>query len=199
MTRLLILLLYCLPSLAMADATHLGRLFLTPAERTALDIVRLNNKPPEKIIKAGEKSENEQDDTAEAPSPPPVVSVHGYVKRSDGKGTVWVNGQPVQEKVATKDIEVGRLRGNTNQVQIKLPATGQTINLKAGQSYDPASGKVVDSYRDLPTEAIPGKETLKPVAKKGEVAGKEKPIDKAPETSAPRPPAPATVAPASAR
>lgn len=150
-----LLLLCCLPTLAAADNAPLGRLFLTPAERASLDVVRQNSKPPERLVKAGEAEDNEENDTAarSAPVPtPPIVSVHGYVKRSDGKGTVWINGRPVQEKDPTKDVEVGRLRGSTDQVQIKLPSTGQTINLKAGQSYDPASGRVVDNLKDVPLE-----------------------------------------------
>jgi hypothetical protein len=170
-----LLLLCCLPMLAVADNAQLGRLFLTPAERAALDMVRQNSKSPERLVKAGEAAGNEENDTAaSAPAPTlPIVTVHGYVKRSDGKGTVWVNGRPVQEKDATKEVEIGRLRGNTNQVQIKLPSTGQTVNLKAGQSYDPASGKVVDNLKDLPHDTItptvatsPGK-ALEPTMEKG--------------------------------
>lgn len=153
MSRWLILLLSSLPMLAMAaEPQPLGRLFLTPAERAALDIVRQNNRPPDKIVTPG--AANEDDDAVDAGAliaPPPVVTVHGYVKRTDGKGTVWVNGQPVQEKSAGKDVEIGRLQGNTNSVQIKLPNTGQIVKLKAGQSYDPASGKVGNLREIAPT------------------------------------------------
>ena len=154
MMRLSVLLLCFLPALAASDDTHLGRLFLTPAERASLDIVRQNSKPPEKLVQAGEREDNKTDIAPAPPEALPVVTIHGYVKRSDGKGTVWVNGVPVQEKSAEKGFEVGRLQGNTNQVQIKLSGTGKTVNIKAGQSFDPASGKVVDNLKGLPHDAI---------------------------------------------
>jgi hypothetical protein len=153
---------------AAADNAPLGRLFLTPAERASLDVVRQNSKPPEKIVKAGDGVDDEEKASA-ASAPPaalPIVTVHGYVKRSDGKGTVWINGKPVQEKDSTKEVEVGRMRGDTNQVQIKLPSTGQTVNLKAGQSYDPASGRV-GSLREISPAAqtAPVEPAAKPAAK----------------------------------
>jgi len=154
MMRLSVLLLCFLPALAASDDAHLGRLFLTPAERASLDIVRQNSKPPEKLVQAGEREDNKTDIAPAPPEALPVVTIHGYVKRSDGKGTVWVNGVPVQEKSAEKGFEVGRLQGNANQVQIKLSGTGKTVSIKAGQSFDPGSGKVVDSFKDLPHETV---------------------------------------------
>lgn len=154
MKRWLVLLISCLPILAMAaEPLSLGRLFLTPAERATLDIVRQNSRPPEKIVTPNNATEDEES-IADVVAPP-VVSIQGYVKRSDGKGTVWVNGQPVQEKSASKDFEVGRLQGNTNDVPIKLPSTGQTVKLKAGQSYDPASGKVGNLREIVPAMQAP--------------------------------------------
>lgn len=173
--RLLGLLICCLPLLAWADEARLGRLFLTPAERASLNVVRQNSKPPEKIIKAGEVEEEEVpvENQVVMPERPPVVTVRGFVKRSDGKGTVWVNDQPVQEKTDIKGIAIGRLQGNTSDVQIKLPSTGQTVKLKAGQSYDPASGKV-GSLREIVPSAEPavipanGRQDKMPAATKAE-------------------------------
>lgn len=150
MNRWLILLLSGLPMLTMAaDPVQMGRLFFTPAERAALDIVRQNSRLPERIITPGAAGGDGAEEGASAPvAVPPVVTVDGYVKRTDGKGTVWVNGQPVREKSTANNVEVGRLQGNTNDVRIKLPGTGQTFKLKAGQSYESASGKV-GSLREI--------------------------------------------------
>lgn len=144
MIRLLGILLCLLPTLALAADARIGRLFLRPAERAALDVVRQNDKPPEKIVHAGPPAEDETADVAAA-----MVTVHGYVKRSDGKGTVWINGRPLQEQETTPEVSVGRLRNDSDQVQIRLPGAGQTIHLKVGQSYNPASGKVADNPKDL--------------------------------------------------
>ncbi len=162
MSRWVILILSTLPMFAVAaDLPPLGRLFLTPAERAALDVVRQNSRPPEKIITPGDATYEETKEGDSAPVElPPVVTVHGYVKRTDGKGTVWVNGQPVREKSTANNIEVGRLQGNTNDVRIKLPSTGQTVKLKAGQSYEPVSGKVgslreIESVAEKTAPAVP--------------------------------------------
>lgn len=187
MSRWLILFVSCLPVFAMAaEPVPLGRLFLTPAERAALDTIRQNSRPPEKIVTPGNASE--EDETAASPTAPPVVTVQGYVKRSDGKGTVWINGQAVQEKSATKDVEVGRLQGNTNEVQIKLPGAGQTIKLKAGQSYNPASGKVGNLREVLPQTSST---LLEPAADdvSKDMAKTKSPTDKAASTMPPLPPA----------
>lgn len=181
-----VLLIWCLPMLAMAaEPSSLGRLFLTPAERAALDVVRQNSRPPEKIVTPNNAAEDEESITDVVA--PPVVSVQGYVKRSDGKGTVWINGQPVQEKSASKDFEVGRLQGNTNQVPIKLPSTGQTIKLKAGQSYDPTSGKLVDNLRETPASTSPS--TKQPDT---DLQEKSKAAEKASESSPPAASTPVT-------
>ncbi|HEY3326095.1 MAG TPA: hypothetical protein VGK14_02875 [Novimethylophilus sp.] len=157
MTRLPGILLCILPMLALADNGGIGRLFLSPAERASLDAIRQNSKPPEKIVNADETHDGEKDIAPDAPAPAtPVVTVRGYVKRSDGKGTVWVNGLPLSEKTTAKDFEVGRLRGDTDQVQIRLSRTGQTVSIKAGQSFDPASGKVVQNLQDLPRSPSAG-------------------------------------------
>lgn len=152
MIRWLSMWLFLMPLVAVAaEPLPMGRLFLTPAERAAFDVVRQNNRPPEKIVVPG----TDDYQGAELPSAPiPVVTVDGYVKRTDGKGTVWVNGQPVEEKAVIKNLEIGRLQRNTNDVSITLPGNGQKINLKAGQSYDPASGKI-GSLRELAPVAEP--------------------------------------------
>ena len=76
--RALLALLLALAPLAAA-AADLGTLFHTPAERERLDRMR----------------RGEPDRTAGAASPG-AREITGYVKRSDGRGTVWIDGVPVQ-------------------------------------------------------------------------------------------------------
>ncbi len=158
MMRWLVLLVMMLPAYAQAE-DRLGRLFMTPVERSNLDYLRKSSKPPEKILPAGEEGQaaEEGNVAVSAPSAPPaVVTVQGYVKRSDGKGTVWVNRRPVQEKSTQGEISVGKLGGRDNRVQLKVPGSDKVINLKAGQSYDPVSGMIVDNPGQLPeTQASP--------------------------------------------
>jgi hypothetical protein len=118
-------------------AEDLGRLFTTPSERASLDHLRKTTKLPTNIPldqPAGE---------AAAPVMPLAVSIQGYVKRGDGKkGTVWLNGEPVQEGADLGEMKVGKMRRNGNQVPIQLQAGGKNLNLKAGQSYDPETNSV---------------------------------------------------------
>lgn len=191
MTRWGWLLLGCLlPALAGAEE-KLGRLFFTPAERVKLDYLRQTSKPPEKIVKGDEEAKEDEDvANVSKPAAPPVVSIGGYVKRSDGKTTVWVNGRPLQEKTAAKDFTVGKLRGDTNQVQIKLPRTGQAVSLKAGQSYDPVSGKVANSLRDLPQRQQEGTPATEEPGGSKEAVAQESPPDNSDAKTPPPPPAP---------
>jgi hypothetical protein len=149
------LLLGCLLTASAGAEEKLGRLFFTPAERANLDYLRQTSQPPQTIVKPDE-SGVEKDEAKEVPATEakpqerPLVSVGGYVKRSDGSSTVWVNGRPMQEKAMTKDVELGKLGKNSNRVPLKLQDTGKTIELKPGQTYDLTNGKVLDSLKDLP-------------------------------------------------
>ena len=66
-----------------AGAEPLGRLFHSPAERSALDAQRKAKLQPQKPV-------------APRPSEPHTAQLDGYVVRSDGKSTLWVNGSPVR-------------------------------------------------------------------------------------------------------
>ena len=138
--------LLCLAS-GMALADDLGRLFTTPLQRAQLDAQRRNMRAlPEKMP--------EQDMGAvmdNAPAGP--ISVQGYVRRSDGKpGTVWVNQQAMQENrtLGTMIVEEGKNR----RVEIKLPGSGQSVRLKAGQVYKPDSNSI-EEYKATAKESAP--------------------------------------------
>ena len=63
-----------------AGALELGTLFTTPEERVRLDKLR-----------RGEPDNAAAGETARAPNP----TLTGFVKRSDGRNTVWIDGVPV--------------------------------------------------------------------------------------------------------
>ena len=133
--RYLLIALMLLPGIA-ASEDSLGRLFTTPAERASLDHLRQTKKV--EVLEADKPTEAEA-----APAVPSSISVQGYVKRGDGKkGTVWVNQTPMQENSSTDEVQVGKLRSDGNQVQLKLPANGKSLNLKAGQVYVPETDSI---------------------------------------------------------
>ncbi|MFV1922612.1 MAG: hypothetical protein ACMZ63_08415 [Methylotenera sp.] len=116
----------------------LGRLFSTPAEREQLDQLReqQKNQPVETIVEA----------TVIESKPvalPNAINLQGYVKRSDGKdGTVWINGEALQENSGNQDVQVGDLAKDSTAIPIRIPANGKRLSLKAGQEYDPANNRV---------------------------------------------------------
>jgi len=63
-----------------AGALELGTLFTTPEERVRLDRLR-----------RGEPDRAGGGETVGAPNP----TLTGFVKRSDGRNTVWIDGTPV--------------------------------------------------------------------------------------------------------
>lgn len=162
LTPAMTLVLALLPP-AMTHAGEVGRLFFTPVERDRLDQLRKSSRPPEKAGAADAAPDPVQEALA---APPPFLAIQGYVRRSDGKGTVWVNRQPVQEQAATPGFSVGKLGKKDNRVEIKLSGSSKPISLKAGQSYDPESGLVIDGARQwpYPGDAAPpqGKPTSAP-------------------------------------
>jgi len=81
--------------------------------------------------------------------------LQGYVKRSDGtKSTLWINNQPVQEDSMLDNVQIGRLnqrgsskkavyvKGGADSLEIKIPANGKHIRLKAGQVYEPETNQI---------------------------------------------------------
>ncbi len=116
----------------------LGRLFSTSEEREQLDRLReqQKNQPVETIVEA----------TVIESKPvalPNTINVQGYVKRSDGKdGTVWINGEALQENSGNQDVQVGGLTNNSNAIPIRIPANGKRLSLKAGQVYEPENNRV---------------------------------------------------------
>lgn len=82
MKRLVLVLLTSLmamPFPALAQSRELGTLFFTPDERSQLDRIRRGD-PVGRAARRGE----------------PMVN--GFVKRSDGQGTIWIDGREIDLK-----------------------------------------------------------------------------------------------------
>ena len=91
---------------AAAPAADLGTLFTSPDERARLDRLR----------------RGEPVHTAAGPTGQPAVT--GYVKRSDGKSTVWIDGVPLQVATpkAAPNLDPGAVRSVPDDARIRLEA-----------------------------------------------------------------------------
>ena len=107
-----------------AEAQQLGRLFFTDDQRAALDArrrARVPDKPSAAPVVAS-----------------PITRLDGFVKRSAGPSTVWVNGEQLPENV----------RPGERSVQVPVGDSGSRVELKPGQVLDRGSGEVKDVIGD---------------------------------------------------
>ena len=138
--RMLLLLVIACPALTSYGAEDWGSLFTTPSERARLEALRGESSVPSSTAPVMPVTETASDG---APSTP--ITIRGYVERGDGKrNTVWVNNVPVMENASVGEVEVGELRSGSSPVQLKLPHIRQPLQLKAGQTYLPATGEITD-------------------------------------------------------
>jgi hypothetical protein len=128
-----------------------GRLFSKPSERSNLNVIRQHQKL--KTISAQEAQQAAVGTPAEPAELPDPITLQGYVKRNDGGGnTLWINGHAVQENSNVDSVKVGKLNqsgfskkgASTEGVDVKIPANGKHIRLKAGQMYEPENNKIYE-------------------------------------------------------
>jgi len=105
------------------QAQELGRLFFTPEQRAALDArrkARVPDKPAAAVVAS------------------PTTRLDGYVKRSEGPSTVWVNGESVPEETPRAD----------GRVAVTIGEGGARQALKPGEVLDRGTGEVRDVIGD---------------------------------------------------
>jgi hypothetical protein len=113
-------------------AQQFGRLFFTPEQRAALDARRKARVP---------------DKPAAAPvAASPTTRLDGYVVRSQGRSTVWVNGESLQEGAAETLRDPNR--GGEGRVRVPVGDGGARIGLKPGELLDRGTGEVRDVIGD---------------------------------------------------
>ena len=126
MTRALLFMSFLLLGIPV-EAQELGRLFFTPEQRTALDArrkARVPDKPAAVVVAS------------------PTTRVDGYVKRSGGRSTVWVNGESLPEGPSEARI------GDGERVSIPLGEAGRRATLRPGEVLDRGTGEVRDVIGD---------------------------------------------------
>jgi len=126
----LALLLALLPA-GPAAAQELGRLFFTPEQRAALDARRAARLP----------------DKPAAVAESPTTRVDGYVKRSSGKSTVWVDGEAMPDGLQLEGLRLQRGNDPT-RVTVTIGEDGRRIVVRVGETLDRATGEVKDVIGD---------------------------------------------------
>jgi len=109
---------------------ELGRLFFSPEQRAALDARRKARMP---------------DKPAAVVTVSPTTKLDGYVKRSSGPSTVWVNGEALPEGSADAP-RIGR--GGDDRVSVPVGEGGRRAQLKPGEVLDRGTGEVRDGIGD---------------------------------------------------
>jgi hypothetical protein len=124
-------LLLALLSAGPAAAQELGRLFFTPEQRAALDARRAARLP----------------DKPAAVAESPTTRVDGYVKRSSGKSTVWVDGEAMPDGLQLEGLRLQRGNDPT-RVTVTIGEDGRRIVVRVGETLDRATGAVKDVIGD---------------------------------------------------
>ena len=124
-------LLLCFSASVSVAQEPLGRLFFTPDQREALDArrkARVPDKPAAAPVVAS-----------------PTTRLDGYVQRSGGRSTVFINGEALPEGTA----EAPRLdtRRDDGRVPITIGEGGPRYPLKPGEVLDRGTGEVRDVLR----------------------------------------------------
>lgn len=103
-------------------AQELGRLFFTPEQREAMDArrkARVPDKPAAAVVAS------------------PTTRLDGYVRRSRGPSTVWVNGESVDARP-----------GAEGRVAVPVGEGGARVGMKPGEVLDRSTGEVRDVLGD---------------------------------------------------
>lgn len=133
--------LLCVIAPLHAADRELGRLFHTPAQRAALDEARRN----------GSLHDTQAGARDPAPAPVSPVLVNGFVARSDGVETVWLNGTRLRMDQGSL-AGVAALGDRTGSVALTSP-NGSTLHAKVGQIVEPESGRIIERY-DVAPESL---------------------------------------------
>ena len=112
-------------------AQELGRLFFTPEQRSALDArrkARVPDRPGVAVVAS------------------PTMRLDGYVKRSGGRSTVWVNREALDE--GTPDTPRIPRGGADDRVSVPIGETRARVQMKPGETLDRGNGEVRDVLGD---------------------------------------------------
>ena len=124
-----LLLLIVVSAAPDASAQSLGRLFLTPTQREALDVRRASRVPDKPMAVVVES---------------PTARIDGQVVRSNGRSTVWVNGLPVREGAQSEGLRIAPAPSAAGSVTLNVGEGPRRVELRVGESMNRDTGEVRD-------------------------------------------------------
>jgi hypothetical protein len=142
-----------------AQEAPLGRLFLTPEQRAALNNARRNNIRAEAVAATPVEKKPRALRTRS-------VEINGLVKRSDGETIVWVNGRPINGQRAG-GLRIKASPDTQGSVIVHEPGKDEEVEIKVGQRVDLRTGRVQETFDPQRQAAkTPKRKTTKPKAAK---------------------------------
>jgi len=129
----LLVLVVAVAAPAALHAQSLGRLFLTPGQRAALDLRRASRVPDKPAAVVVES---------------PTARIDGQVVRSSGRSTVWVNGQPVREGAQSEGLRIAPASSTAGQVTLNVGDGSRRVELRVGETMNRDTGEVRDMLGD---------------------------------------------------
>ncbi len=145
--------LVCICFASQVAAAELGRLFFSPRERIVLE--RLRHQQPDAAVEAAAAEANELPEIVLEPTAEPLVTetlkVNGYVRRSSGPATVWVNDiNSYGGNFGELGLDGRAVRLQERKVLLPIGREQQAISLKPGQTFDPVDDTISEAYERAP-------------------------------------------------
>ncbi|MEQ8426455.1 MAG: hypothetical protein RLT87_08140 [Gammaproteobacteria bacterium] len=133
-----------LPPAVPADS--LGRIFTSEQDRNRLDYIRKQKPLVEKKMTDTEEVDEvfEEEQAEEEIVIRDTLNLKGFVRRSDGKNSAWINeGNTYEGDLDTIYIKVRPEDIGDDKVTINMPDNETRVRLKVGEAYDPDSKQVL--------------------------------------------------------
>jgi hypothetical protein len=132
-----------------AASADVGRLFFSPSERAALEAARRASTDPAAEVIEPEPETIIETIVEEPQEERPTITVDGYVRRSSGRATVWVNGENSYDgDLGLSGVESGSARERAGRISLTPIGADAPVSLRPGQTFDPNSAVSTDAYEN---------------------------------------------------
>jgi hypothetical protein len=134
----------CFPGLAAGGT--LGRLFLTPEQRSSLEALRLQQPSTDSISKQSEAASTSAVSTTASSN---AYVLNGMVMQGNKGYTIWLNGVPYTPANLPANVKIPKAL-SIGVVSVTVPGNAKAYPLRPGQTLDAATGQVREPYQPGP-------------------------------------------------